>query len=322
MLKNAFLWQGAYSEFEDETGWNEFDLRSYDAQVGRFIQQDPYDQYSSPYTGIGNDPVNLVDPSGGFTGAIPCPGTSMFSLALQSVVSVVSMPAALANSVVSLTATITQQQTVMDKGRQGVGRASEGQRAVLDGQRSLRSDVEKRQLVREVRQYYDERNKSWHHVRGNEYYNSFTGEWRANTTAVESFAWELYFLPGPKFLKMRGLSNQAGAAVGVGAGVVEREAVNAGTTVLGKFPDYINLASELGAKRFSIPPNIWKKMTAAEQWAANTKFLDRMIARGDKIVLSNRVTDINNVTGAFRKELDYLISKGYRISSDGLQMIK
>ena len=63
-------------------------------------------------------------------------------------------------------------------------------------------------------------------------------------------------------------------------------------------------------------------MTSAEQWAANTKFLDRMIARGDKIVLSNRVTDINKVTGAFRKEFDYLIGKGYRISSDGIQMIK
>lgn len=47
-----------------------------------------------------------------------------------------------------------------------------------------------------------------------------------------------------------------------------------------------------------------------------------MILRGDKIVLSNRVTDINKVSGTFRKELDYLIGKGYRLSSDGLQMIK
>ena len=63
-------------------------------------------------------------------------------------------------------------------------------------------------------------------------------------------------------------------------------------------------------------------MTSAEQWAANVKFLDRLIARGDKIVLSNRVTDINKVTGVFRKELDYLIDKGYKLSSDGLQLIK
>jgi hypothetical protein len=99
-------------------------------------------------------------------------------------------------------------------------------------------------------------------------------------------------------------------------------AAESGTTVLGKFPDYINLAGELGAKRFSIPTNIWNNMSAAEQWAANTKFLDRMIARGDKIILSNPVLDINKVTGAFRKELDYMIGKGYRLNSGGTQLIK
>jgi hypothetical protein len=105
-------------------------------------------------------------------------------------------------------------------------------------------------------------------------------------------------------------------------GVSMRDAAKSGVTVLGKYPDYINLSSELGAKRFNIPTNIWNKMTSADQWAANVKFLDRMIVRGDKIVLSNRVMDINKVSGAFRQELDYLISKGYRLSSDGLQMIK
>lgn len=36
---------------------------------------DPFSQYASPYAGMGNDPVNLVDPSGGIS--IPlCPGIS------------------------------------------------------------------------------------------------------------------------------------------------------------------------------------------------------------------------------------------------------
>ncbi len=47
-----------------------------------------------------------------------------------------------------------------------------------------------------------------------------------------------------------------------------------------------------------------------------------MIARGDDIILSNPVKDINKVTGAFRNELDYLIEKGFKISSDGTRMIK
>jgi len=105
-------------------------------------------------------------------------------------------------------------------------------------------------------------------------------------------------------------------------GVKEVVAAKGGTTVLGKYPDYINLAEELGAKRFNIPTNVWNKMTPAQQWGANQKFLDRMIMRGDKVILSNPVLDINKVSGAFRQELDYLIGKGYRLNSTGTQLIK
>ena len=63
-------------------------------------------------------------------------------------------------------------------------------------------------------------------------------------------------------------------------------------------------------------------MTKAEQWAANKKFLDRMISRGDDILLSNPVKDINGVTGAFRQELDYLVEQGFRLSSDGTRMVR
>jgi hypothetical protein len=99
-------------------------------------------------------------------------------------------------------------------------------------------------------------------------------------------------------------------------------AAETGATVLGKYPEYINLAEQLGAKRFSVPLNIWNKMSAAEQWSANQKFLDRMIMRGDNIILSNPVLDVNKVSGAFRQELDYIIGKGYRLNSTGTQLIK
>ena len=42
-------------------------LRSYNPQIGRFLQHDPYDEFASGYVGMGNDPGNLVDPSGGCT---------------------------------------------------------------------------------------------------------------------------------------------------------------------------------------------------------------------------------------------------------------
>lgn len=58
-------YQGDYAEQDEESGYNEFVLRTYDPQIGRWIQTDPYDQFSSPYTGIGNNPINNVDPDGG-----------------------------------------------------------------------------------------------------------------------------------------------------------------------------------------------------------------------------------------------------------------
>jgi hypothetical protein len=52
-------------------------LRSYDPQIGRFLQNDPYDQFASGYVGMGNDPGNNVDPTGGFSGpGVGCAATA------------------------------------------------------------------------------------------------------------------------------------------------------------------------------------------------------------------------------------------------------
>lgn len=63
----SYGYQGEYAEELDDLdlAYNEFDLRLYDPQIGRFIQADPFDQFASPYVGMGNDPVNNIDPSGG-----------------------------------------------------------------------------------------------------------------------------------------------------------------------------------------------------------------------------------------------------------------
>jgi RHS repeat-associated protein len=62
---NKYNYQAEYSEEEAEAGWNDFDLRSYDPQLARWVQTDPYDEFASPYVGMGGDPVNNVDPDGG-----------------------------------------------------------------------------------------------------------------------------------------------------------------------------------------------------------------------------------------------------------------
>jgi len=67
VLKNNYLYQGAYSEMDDDIGWNDFALRNYDPQIGRWVQQDPYAAIyiSSSYSGMGCNPITLIDPGGG-----------------------------------------------------------------------------------------------------------------------------------------------------------------------------------------------------------------------------------------------------------------
>jgi RHS repeat-associated protein len=58
-------YQGEYAEKEDVGSTNSFELRLWDARIGRWLSTDPMGQYSSPYLGMGNNPINGVDPDGG-----------------------------------------------------------------------------------------------------------------------------------------------------------------------------------------------------------------------------------------------------------------
>jgi hypothetical protein len=129
------------------------------------------------------------------------------------------------------------------------------------------------------------------------------------------------------------VAGEAGGAVR-GAGAAEEAAAggglskiagsagpDAGIAVIGKFPRYLELAEELGAKRFNIPPNIASEMSEAQMWAANVKFLDRSIARGDTFILASPTEGLKATSG-YAKELDYILSKGYRYSIDGRSLIR
>jgi RHS repeat-associated protein len=82
-LKNNYLYQGAFAELDDDIGWTDFALRNYDAQIGRWVQMDPFDQFASPYVGMGGDPVNLIDPSGGVV--IPPIGKTLETVVVTAV---------------------------------------------------------------------------------------------------------------------------------------------------------------------------------------------------------------------------------------------
>ncbi|RYC66959.1 RHS repeat-associated core domain-containing protein [Spirosoma sordidisoli] len=114
-----------------------------------------------------------------------------------------------------------------------------------------------------------------------------------------------------------GLLDDAGRVLGEGV----ENSLKKETTVLGHHPEYLDLADELGANRFSIPKNIWDNMTPDEQWLANQKFLDRMIRRGDDVRLATPLDQVRPGT-YYHRELEYLFRNGYRIGSDGRTLIK
>jgi RHS repeat-associated protein len=59
-----FGYQGQFAEKDEETGWNAFEARMYDPIIGRWLSMDPSGQYASPYLGMGNNPLNGIDPDG------------------------------------------------------------------------------------------------------------------------------------------------------------------------------------------------------------------------------------------------------------------
>ncbi|MEE3999178.1 RHS repeat-associated core domain-containing protein [Tenacibaculum sp. FZY0031] len=58
-----YKYQG--QEKDPETGKEAFQLRLWDGRIGRWLTTDPAGQYSSPYLGMGNNPISRVDPDGG-----------------------------------------------------------------------------------------------------------------------------------------------------------------------------------------------------------------------------------------------------------------
>ncbi|WP_163394145.1 RHS repeat domain-containing protein [Flavobacterium limi] len=63
-LNYRYAFQG--QELDTETNMEAFQLRLWDGRIGRWLSPDPMGQYSSPYLGMGNNPVNGLDPNGGF----------------------------------------------------------------------------------------------------------------------------------------------------------------------------------------------------------------------------------------------------------------
>ncbi|MCB4797229.1 RHS repeat-associated core domain-containing protein [Neotamlana laminarinivorans] len=65
-LEGNYRYKYQGQEKDPETGKEAFELRLWDSRIGRWLTTDPAGQYASPYLGMGNNPINGVDPDGAF----------------------------------------------------------------------------------------------------------------------------------------------------------------------------------------------------------------------------------------------------------------
>jgi RHS repeat-associated protein len=57
-------YQGTTAEIDEASGYNEFAMRHYNPQIGRWMQADPVDVASGMYNAMSNNPANVIDPDG------------------------------------------------------------------------------------------------------------------------------------------------------------------------------------------------------------------------------------------------------------------
>lgn len=101
--------------------------------------------------------------------------------------------------------------------------------------------------------------------------------------------------------------------------VVQSHINNSGTTVLGHFPrtgeafeSYIEKAQRVGASYFDMG-SLWDKVkaTGKDPWELNKKFLDKIISKGDKVLLNVPKNKIR--PGSYlEQEIRHLQKNGYK----------
>lgn len=79
--------------------------------------------------------------------------------------------------------------------------------------------------------------------------------------------------------------------------------------VLGRYPEYLDAAEEMGANALNVAPRIYNFFNnAGAWWTLNQSFLQASINRGQQFFLSN--APLGQEGSYFAPELEYLISKG------------
>ena len=91
-----------------------------------------------------------------------------------------------------------------------------------------------------------------------------------------------------------------------------------GVTVFGHFPLYARVSDKLGARHLDVSPRNWMAWPPTRQWSENLHFLNRTLARGDRIVFSHPPRRANPGS-TYDRELRFLRAAG--VATGGLHEV-
>lgn len=91
--------------------------------------------------------------------------------------------------------------------------------------------------------------------------------------------------------------------------------------VLGHYPEYVELTDKIQAESMQIPMEEWGRMTPEEQWNTTAGFLDNAADRGLIFRLATPL-DRARPESFYVREVTHVLSRGFRVSPDGLWLVK
>ncbi len=306
ITQEAYRWgyQGQHSEKDSVTGWNQFQLRMYDARFGRWLSPDPYGQFASPYVGMGNMPNMGTDPDGGF---FIDPDPIVFFTQLPELVVTSSGKSYMA---------LMSASALLNAGSNAMTRFE------IDGSATYWSYAN-------VWTNYDPNSGDI------QAYNNGVWEYQGNTYSMQDaharnmmqFSSDaqqfiadasLMAVPtGPIVgAAMKPLLNVGGKVMArVVSKVLPRVAAK-GVSVIGPRATYRETAKKIGANFLDVTDEAWTMRK-------NVEFLQGVVKRGDDVIFSGKFNpaklDPNSVLG---QEIRYLQRHGYSWTDDFSKMIK
>jgi len=102
---------------------------------------------------------------------------------------------------------------------------------------------------------------------------------------------------------------------GIGEGLDAAATAEKGISVIGPRDVYREFAKKIGAHFLDVVDKDWS-------WAKNLEFLKGVVKRGDDVIFAGKFNPDTLRPSALKDEIDYLISQGYKWTSDFTKMVK